>query len=55
MDAKKVLLGLAAIAAVAALGQSIYISRQEPAEGQETTQREISVGARSMGIYCIDC
>lgn len=52
MDAKKVLLGLAAIAAAFGIG---YYIIKEPEEGQETAAREISVGARSLGIYCIDC
>jgi LPS O-antigen subunit length determinant protein (WzzB/FepE family) len=52
MDAKIVILGLAAIAAAFGIG---YYIMKEPEEGQEAAAREISVGARSLGIYCIDC
>ena len=52
MEAKKVVLGVAAIAAAFGIG---YYIMKEPEEGQEIAAREISVGARSLGIYCIDC
>ena len=52
MEAKKVVLGVAAIAAAFGIG---YYIMKEPEEEQEAAAREISVGARSLGIYCIDC
>ena len=52
MNEKTVMLGVAAIAAAFGIG---YYIMKEPEEGQEIAAREISVGARSLGIYCIDC